>query len=134
MKTKFVEKDLENIKYTVYTSSYSDTISVSVYKNEKMGKVFKCQLYPLIGGALSGDELIANVTPEPLLGSSDADVAGRFYTETIASLILRQAPNESRNLVLGLGNLGPRDGNVTDFHKRELLHVTEMIQEASVWQ
>ena len=98
-----------------------------------MGKVFKCQLYPLIGGALNEDGLIANVVPEVLLGSGDDDVAGKFYTETIASLILRQRPSESRKLILGLGNIGPRDNNVTEFYKKELLHVTKLVQEARVW-
>lgn len=133
MNKRFVEADLEGVKYTVAAAGYADAISVSVYKNDKMGKVLQCQLHPVIGGALSDDGIFANVAPEPLLGSGDADVAGKFYTETIASLILRQAPEESRKLVLGLGDLGPRDGAVSEFHKRELLHVTELVQQARVW-
>jgi len=133
MLTRTAGGELHGHEYSVVTRAYADAIHVLVHKDEKVGRMFKCQLYPQPQG-VPHDGLLAGVTAERLVGGSAEDISGNLYTEMIASLILKQAPDESRLLILGLGNVGPRTNeDISPTHREELLFVIKLAQESSVW-
>lgn len=131
---KHVEQELNGSSYSVVATGYPDVIHILVHKNDKINKMFRCQLYPQPGGVHPDTDLVAGVTPEALVGANNDDIAGQLYAEMIGSLILKQNNNEFRSLVLGLGDIGPRSNHdITKEHRQELLHVIKLVQQASVW-
>lgn len=133
-----VEKDkteeFRGVKYTVTAQSFDDAISIMVYKNDKCGRVFECQLFPQPGGVLSIELILPGLTPRPLLGSNLEDTAGSLYSSVIASMVMRQSPNDTRKLVIGLGAVGPRAGRAPEPNDREeLLFVTKLVESCRVW-
>lgn len=133
-----VEKDkteeLKGVKYTVTAQSFAEAISIMVYKNDKCGRIFECQLYPQPGGVLSSELILPGLTPRPLLGATLEDTAGSLYSSVIASMVMRQSPDDTRKLVIGLGAVGPKAGQAPGPDDREeLLFVTKLVESCRVW-
>lgn len=78
------------------------------------------------------------LTPMPLLGASateDGGDWGSIYAAQIASLVARQAPEDRRIVVVGLGpDVGPRPGQEVELeHRREFLEVVKLVEASRVW-
>lgn len=120
--------------YDIVTRAYRDVISVMIYENSKISKMFKVQLYPKPGGVISNDLTLPHINPEPLLGSNSEDAVGQLYASVVASAIAKQAPDDGRKIIIGLGNLGPKNNHpVTKQDRDELEVVRQLVNEAVVW-
>lgn len=76
------------------------------------------------------------LTPMPLLGASTAETDwGSIYAAQIASLVARQAPEDRRIVVVGLGpDVGPRPGQEVEMeHRKEFLEVVKLVEASRVW-
>lgn len=81
---------------------------------------------------------LPHLTPMPLLGantSSEASSMGSIYAAQIASLIARQAPEDRRTVVVGLGPaIGPAPGqDLALAHRRQFLEIMKLVEAARVW-
>lgn len=90
---------------------------------------------------------LPHLTPMPLVGGSSSydlsDVQSRIYAAQIASVVARQAPQERRQVVVGLAaDLGHAGGKGADFgaaevvtqeQRREFLEIIRLVQLCRVW-
>lgn len=82
---------------------------------------------------------LPHLTPMPLIGGGSAAASdwdtGSLYSAQIASMVAKQAPEDRRVVVVGLGpELGPRPGQELDVrHRREFLEVVKLVEAARVW-
>lgn len=122
------------MQYGVATEAFTDAIKIMVYKNDRLGKMYECQLYPQPGGVLCDDLVLPGITPTPLIGASLEDSAGGLYASVIASMVARQSPDDTRKLLIGMGPLGPRQGSAPSKDDREeLLFVVKLVESCRVW-
>lgn len=90
---------------------------------------------------------LPHLTPMPLLGGSSSydmsDIQSRIYAAQIASVVARQAPQDRRQVVVGLAaDLGHTKKSSSDDHaslevsqeqRREFLEIVRLVQLCKVW-
>lgn len=157
-----VSQDQPKKTLDVVTLGFEDKIVVLIHSNGRISKMYNVPLLaspvpshilslPGSGlGSYHGDDddnyddqggmdeflPLPHLTPMPLIGGSqEDDIQGRIYATQIASMIARQAPEDRRIVVVGLGpDIGPRPGQDVELsHRKEFLQVIKLAQECRVW-
>lgn len=152
--TKNESTEINGRTIEIVVVGFEDKIAINVHSGGKIGKMYYvslqsssvAQLHPVgmeDGASFSSDDdeqqllfPLPELTPIPLVGADTDDTSGRLYSTLIASMVSRQAPEENRTVVVGLGgDIGPRNDHesVTKEHRRELLEVIRLVQKCKVW-
>lgn len=82
-------------------------------------------------------------TPQPDLDSlpfldatalyGDNEIS-RLYAVQIASLIVKQSPEESRGVLVGIGIVGPAlNEEITRQHRTEMVEIVRLVEACQVW-
>lgn len=142
----------------VVTLGFEDKISIMINTNGSISQLFYVPLLAapvpshLLGGgggsydddgnfiedgaAADSDDFmpLAHLTPMPLLGHTGEGL-GSIYAAQIASMVARQAPEDRRIVVVGLGPaIGPRPGQDVELeHRKQFLEMIKLVEAARVW-
>ncbi|EXJ83740.1 hypothetical protein A1O1_07366 [Capronia coronata CBS 617.96] len=114
--TKQVAGEVNGVKTDVMSLSFADKIMITVTQNGKLSQWVTVPLLsdnpthldPYFQTNRSGDDALLPSTrfsPRVLLGAGgpDREVMGQLYASQIANAIITKTPEESRQLMLGLG-------------------------------
>ncbi|KAJ8101262.1 hypothetical protein POJ06DRAFT_251001 [Lipomyces tetrasporus] len=143
--TKQVVRNISGKRVDVISYSFADKIMILISQNGNLGKMY---CVPLTASAavqpysfdmiqtVTGEDYsllpLNHLTPISVLGASPDDTQGRIYAVQIASLIIRQSPDERRLVVVGMAH-GMGGESVTDENREMFLDVLQMVGECRVW-
>ncbi|KAL2404022.1 hypothetical protein ABEF95_002573 [Exophiala dermatitidis] len=114
--TKQVAGDVNGVKTDVMSMSFADKIMITITQNGRLSQWVTVPLLsenptdsdPYFQTNRSGDDALLPSTrfsPRTLLGAggSDREAMGQLYASQIANAIITKSPEETRQLMLGLG-------------------------------
>jgi hypothetical protein len=119
--------------------AFDNKITVMVHSNGRIARVYSVGLTLQVTDHQyeQDDDLmpLTHLNASSLLGGAkDDDIQGKLYCTQIASLISRQAPEESRTVVIGLGpGVGLIGDEVTESDRMQFLEIIRLVQESRVW-
>ncbi|KAF5099064.1 hypothetical protein D0Z03_001097 [Geotrichum reessii] len=161
---KSITSDVNGIKYDVVTTGFSDRISVMVHSNGLVSRIAYVPLlaaptpapvfsdpaaaynghgsdYDDDGNYIGQENNEVNddflplpyLTPMVAMGHGDPFVS--TYAAQIASLIARQAPDDRRIVMIGLGpHVGPKPNeDLEPVHRKQFLEIIKLIEQSRVW-
>lgn len=155
---------IDGIKYDVVITSFSDRLSVMIHSNGQISRLAYVPLlaaptpapdfadpgmaYSGSGGDYDDDgnyigqennEVnddflpLPYLTPMVVLGQNDPFMS--TYAAQIASMIARQAPEDRRTVMIGLGpHVGPRPHeDLEPVHRKQFLEIIKLLEQTRIW-
>ncbi|EXJ87616.1 hypothetical protein A1O3_04577 [Capronia epimyces CBS 606.96] len=114
--TRQAAGEVNGVKTDVMSISFADKIMITITQNGKLSQWVTVPLLsdnpthsdPYFQTHRSGDDALlpsARFSPRILLGAggSDREAMGQLYTSQLANAIITKSPEESRQLMFGLG-------------------------------